>query len=668
MANCFEVHARNPRNWSLHPLAVVGGALLAAAVVCVSGCGSSDGSSATQGTQVLFDLDALDGSAGFFDFPWPNDLRLREDGRIDLTGFPLPTRSPSQAQFVSNYLGKIADHTYGFGTNHGGFFRTTGAIDPSTLPFGAQASLASDSTVFLIDVDPASPSRGQRTPVVVSYQYDADVYEPSNSLAVAPLMGFPLHGGTRYAFVVTRGVKDASGRPLAVAPLLAQIEKGRTNGDARVAKLVDLYRPLWETLDAADGPKSSEVAAATVFTTRDVTRDMFRIRDWMQANFPVNPPTDLVFKKETDSFYEFTGHYASPNFETGTPPYLTTGGDLEFDANGDPIVQRTESLRFAVSVPKGTPPAGGWPVVVYAHGTGGDYESFIHREAFDFAANGLAALGIDQPIHGTRVEGDRDWSFFFFNYLNPVAARGNLLQAAADNVQQLRQVRELVIPADVHPLGVETRFDPSRVMFMGHSQGGTEGPLFIGAEDQIGCAVMSGSGGGLRLTLLQKVNPVPIVLIVEALAGILDTHELDLFHPLGQLLQLFIEEGDPLNYAPYYAQHPRGAPHSVFISDGLLDFQVPNSTTAAHATAAGAQIVGRAYRPIEGLTILGIDPASPPVSGNVVAGDGSRVTLGVVQYPEDGHYALFENPQGTYQYGHFLGSCAAGTPTIPAPP
>ncbi len=644
-------------------------AIASTALAFAAGCGSDGGDGAADhGTQAMFDLAALDGTAGYFDFPWPNPLRLRADGRIDLTGFPLPAGPPSLRQFIGAYLGQIADTSAGFGTNHGGFFRLTGAIDVATLPFGAEASLAPESSVFLLDIDPASPERGARIPVVVSYQYEPTIYEPSNLLAVAPLLGFPLRSSTRYAFVVTTAVNDTSGAPLVAAPLLRQIRAGRAGGDARVASLVEAYQPLWDTLREVDGPAPEEVAAATVFTTRDVVGQMFRIRDFIHANVAVGPPSDLVFKKEYPDFYEFTGHYASPNFQTGTPPYLNQGGEILFDSSGDPIVQRTESLRFSVTVPKGAPPAGGWPVVVYAHGTGGDYESLVRREAIDLAQNGLAAIGIDQPIHGTRVEGDTDWSFFFFNYLRPVAARDNLRQSAADNVQQMRFVRQLVIPAELHPEGVETRFDASRVHFMGHSQGGTEGPLFVGAEDQIGCAVMSGSGGGLRVTLLQKTLPVPVVYLVEALAGALATNELDLFHPLAQLLQLFIEEGDPLNYAPYYAKRPRGVPHSVFFSDGLLDFQVPYTTTGAHAVAAGAPVVGRVAKPIEGMAIAGLDALDPPVSGNVLAGDGSRVTLGVVQYPRDGHYALFDNPDGTYQYGHFLGSCAAGDPTIPAPP
>ncbi|MBK7975067.1 MAG: hypothetical protein IPK07_17890 [Deltaproteobacteria bacterium] len=636
--------------------------------VAAAGCGSDGGDATTHGTQVVFDLAALDGTAGYFDFPWPSVLRLREDGRIDLTGFPLPAGPPSLREFIGGYLGQIADTTTGFGTNHGGFFRLTGAIDVATLPFGAEASLTPESSVFLVDVDPASAERGERIPVVVSYQYEPTLYEPSNLLAVAPLLGFPLRPSTRYAMVVTTAVKDVSGAPLVAAPLLARIRAGRSSGDARVARLVDAYEPLWATLRDGDGPRPEDVAAATVFTTRDVVGEMFRIRDWIHANVDVGPPTDLGFEEEYPDFYEFTGHYASPNFQTGTPPYLTQGGEILFDANGDPIVQRTESLRFSVTVPKGAPPAGGWPVVVYAHGTGGDYESLVRREAIDLAQNGLAAIGIDQPIHGTRVESDTDWSFFFFNYLRPVAARDNLRQSAADNVQQMRFVRQLVIPAELHPEGVETRFDAGRVHFMGHSQGGTEGPLFVGAEDEIGCAVMSGSGGGLRVTLLQKTLPVPVVYLVEALAGALGTNELDLFHPLAQILQLFIEEGDPLNYAPYYAKRSRGAPHSVFISDGLLDFQVPYTTVGAHAVATGAPVVGRVYKPIEGMEIAGLEALVPPVSGNVLGADGTRVTLGVVQYPRDGHYALFDNPDATYQYGHFLGSCAAGHPTIPAPP
>jgi len=54
---------------------------------------------------------------------------------------------------------------------------------------------------------------------------------------------------------------------------------------------------------------------------------------------------------------------------------LRTGGGFVFDAQGAPIKQREFSPRFALAVPKQAQcpmPAAGYPIVMYAHGTGGD--------------------------------------------------------------------------------------------------------------------------------------------------------------------------------------------------------------------------------------------------------------------------------------------------------
>ena len=70
----------------------------------------------------------------------------------------------------------------------------------------------------------------------------------------------------------------------------------------------------------------------------------------------------------------FEGTYQGPNFQQGDPPYSSTGGAI---TNPPTIAARMETLRIALTIPKGDPPAAGWPVVIYAHGTGGDYMSFI---------------------------------------------------------------------------------------------------------------------------------------------------------------------------------------------------------------------------------------------------------------------------------------------------
>ena len=50
---------------------------------------------------------------------------------------------------------------------------------------------------------------------------------------------------------------------------------------------------------------------------------------------------------------------------------------VDWGSDGKPAPVRTESLRVAITVPEGPMPAGGWPVVLYAHGTGGSYLSFV---------------------------------------------------------------------------------------------------------------------------------------------------------------------------------------------------------------------------------------------------------------------------------------------------
>ncbi len=113
------------------------------------------------------------------------------------------------------------------------------------------------------------------------------------------------------------------------------------------------------------------------------------------------------------------------------PPYARDGGAIEVDSSGDPVIQRMEALRFAVSVPRGTMPAAGWPIVLYAHGTGGDYRSFIDNEtALVLAAQGLAVISIDQPLHGTRAPPGSATEDAFFNYQNPIAGRDHVRQHA----------------------------------------------------------------------------------------------------------------------------------------------------------------------------------------------------------------------------------------------
>ena len=580
------------------------------------GCGDDDGSARPiEGTSVRFDPGALDGSAGFFDLPWPSPARLRADGHPDLAGFPLPVASPSLESFVSTYLEAIADAAPGFGTNAGAFFGFDGPLDRASLPADPVATLAPDATAFLIDVDPASPERGARVPAHVSVQVEPTIYEPPDLLTVMPVPGFPLRPARTYAAVVTRGARDAGGEPLGSPGELERLKEGRSGDDPVLGALAGPFALLWETLEA-EGIDRSEVAAATVFTTRDPAAEMHRIRDWIHDRVPVQPAEGLVLADSTATYHQFDGRLVVPTFQTGTPPFLTEGGAILFDPSGDPIQQGEESIRFTLTVPRGAPPASGWPLVLYAHGTGGDAESVLPR-ADDFASRGLAGLGLDQPLHGDRIPSAETLNFLFYNYVNPPAAKDNGRQAVAEEIHALRVARELEIPAGLHPEGLGATFDPNRILFMGHSQGATWGPLFLAVEDEVRCGVLSAPGSSLMLTILQKVEPIDIPFLVASFAGTVQTGELDLFHPLLHLVQTGAEEIDALNYARDLALDAETIPTSVLMTESPEDLFVTPDTTDALLAASGGQPVEPLLLDPPIYDLLASGPVAPPVAGNV---------------------------------------------------
>ena len=195
------------------------------------------------------------------------------------------------------------------------------------------------------------------------------------------------------------------------------------------------------------------LAVGSVFTTMDAVSGMFALRDFIdEYDVP-----ELVSMARSSSFpglyVEYVGTYLAPNFQSGEPPFLREGGFLEYDADGKPVVQRTEELRFSITIPSLVEePEKGWPVVMYGHGTGGNYRSYIDSgAAASLARVGIATIGIDQVHHGTRDTRPDNCaqqsdpgacvSALFFNFLNPLAGRDNVRQSAADFVSLARMLR-----------------------------------------------------------------------------------------------------------------------------------------------------------------------------------------------------------------------------------
>jgi predicted esterase len=337
------------------------------------------------------------------------------------------------------------------------------------------------------------------------------------------------------------------------------------------------------------------------------------------------------------------------------------------DAQGAPIVQREDTIRVGISVPPGEVPAAGWPVIIYAHGTGGDYRSFFDEGiAYRFAQEGFAVVGIDQNLNGDRVSSSTTPDAAFYNFVNPVAGRDNSRQGGADHFALFYMLESATIEQTL-PTAHTHHFDMSRVYYFGHSQGGITGPLFIAYEPGIRAAILSGSGGLLYWALLQKKEPIDVGAL---LASLVRDYPLDEFDNVLALIQMYIEPADPINYARLITQEPPPGcqPKDIFQSEGFTDHYTPDPNIEALANAFGSQLVAPVLHPVEGMAIAARPAVAPPVSGNVADGHTS-VLLQYDQDPDsDGHFVIFDRRDARVQSLEFILSADAdGHATLTAP-
>jgi len=619
------------------------------------GCSSGGG-----GPHVLFDLhqpttavNTPTATDDFYALPFPNALRVRDDGTVDLS------RYPQIGGQIGDYVTAV-DQSQARFQNTGVFFRLDGPVDEATLPADAMASLAAGSTVLAVDL-----TTGDRLPLRTRFTAINYDFIGPNWIAALPESGFPFHEGHDIAVLITDGVHGTDGKPVERAADLDAVLGAASSSDAAIARAQTAYAPL-EAWLAAHADVAKHVAGATYFNAGSSTKIMSDLRAAVYAQVPTPPTLDnLVYDGEdmpgVDDLYE--GTYPGPNFQQGDSPYSSSGGAI----TNPPTVQKMETLRIAITVPKGNPPAAGWPVVIYQHGTGGDYKSFVGdgsgREAAKVTdASGnviaqMAMIGTDQVLHGTRSPPGTDYDTAFFNFVNLPAAHDNPKQGALDAFTVVRLIHAVDVMS-APTTGAHLKLDPSRIYFKGHSQGGLTGPLFLSAEPEVKAAILSGAGGGLISSLLDKTEPVNIPQVVQGLL-----HDpVDEFHPLLSLIQGYFEDSDPVNYGRLFFREPPAGlpPKSIFQTLGIVDHYTPIPTIETLALAMGVQPAGPQLQTIDGLAFTTTQWGSAPITGNVAGGQATGVLLEyTAPSGHDGHFVVFDVPDAIAQSNRFLASHAA---------
>ena len=653
------------------------------AVSALAGCGGFE----ERATQVVFAPD----SADFWALPMPSDLRRDAAGKLDLTRWPGPWRPNSLVEmWLESSKERLAD---GWGVSSGVFFTLSADVDPASLPADPAASLAAGSSVYLLDVDPDSPERGRRFPLTVEFRAKGDLYAPARVLSAVPVFGFVRRPATTYAVVITEGVRDTAGQPIGRSAALHEALSG--DGEARV---VEHFAPLVDQLEA-EGVDLDTVVGATVFRTFDHNATLRKLAAWAEALPAPTLTASVAVRTRYESYQVVTTRFEVPVIQAGDRPYSNLGeGRLVLGADGQPVVKETQPVDLVITLPTtGAPPAAGFPLTIYAHGSGGNRWQAVERspkpeieDAPDpapglgpaewLARRGVATLALDFPLHGGRHNPPDTSGLVFYNLFGNIDATiDNFSVAVMELVLLTRLVESIRIDPSIAP-GVlsagaaadgKIKFDMARLTAMGQSMGTTLAVPWATVDPRVDGFVFSGAGGMLVEIAVTATEPAVLKPVIEGFTGLSQRgEELHLAHPLLHAFQNVWDWVDPVAKAPYISRMPHAgfAPRHVMMTAGFRDGYFHPRSEAAIAVALGATQGGDEIEPIlpAALALDGRTRAPLPLAGNL-----AERTVGVVAYAApntQGHYVVFNQEGARYQYTCFVASVGVvAAPAIPAP-
>jgi hypothetical protein len=444
---------------------------------------------------------------------------------------------------------------------------------------------------------------------------------------------------TTYELVVTRSVRDSTGQPLAKevrTPFTTM--SGTTELDA-----------LRRALDDGSAYTQAGIASRAASFTQGSTTTVFpptateTINRLDQQSADPNEP--LVASQVPNLALAGAGCYAFGSFES--PQFVRPDATIPPTPSGStPEALSKARLGFALIVPAGPAPAGGWPTAVYGPGFTRSYFDLLVTSDLNAAA-GIATIATNPLGHGygpqsqvsvglpglettflsygrgrdldgdgaiTEQEGSQPTTLITSAGEAPSpnalhGLRGGLIQTTVDNMALVRAVQAgIEVPSCTGSPGATlARTD---VKYYGLSFGGIYGTMLMGTDPSVRTGLLNVAGGPIvDIARLSGFRPLLADTLGVSRPSLLNggpgrdgftesipqPHEPPITAPASRAMELqrylayatwYGRPGGPEPYAPLLRKDPRNGPKSVLYQVAFGDNTVPN-TTSGNIVRAG---------------------------------------------------------------------------------
>lgn len=358
----------------------------------------------------------------------------------------------------------------------------------------------------------------------------------------------------------------------------------------------------------------------------DVYQGSMTLPYYLDAPASANDPTALIARMQAR--YERVTLDGSEDVERN----LTALNRL-------PQIKSSQTIPVIITEPNAntalTKPVGGWPVVMFQHGVGGN-RTLVLGIADALAAAGFASVSVDLPLHGLDAANPLSVGFAYDGTLSErtfgvdvliadslpgsdgtVDASGasyinfTSLQTSRDNIRQstgdLMAVINTLATLDFDG-AVDVDVDVTQVHFIGHSLGGIVGTVFapFGVATpgvNLNTVTLAMPGGGIPKLLLGSdsfgptikgglaaaFDPTLDLTDTAAVGAVLASIEFAAFaQDFALAAQQTVDSSDPINLGPVLAD--TGVPILLIQMNG--DTVVPNAVTDDLLQVADAPLAG----------------------------------------------------------------------------